>query len=139
MNEHTIKHLELIQAVVARLAQNSFSYKGWAIALVSAILVIGGKKGRPEYVLVAFIPAMAFWGLDAYYGRQERLFRRLYDAVRTAPSSEVENSPFSMDISPYCNEVATWWSTCWSKAIAWLYGPIVLVILAVAVFAYVSW
>jgi hypothetical protein len=31
-----IKHLEMIQAVISRLANNSFLLKGWSITLVSA-------------------------------------------------------------------------------------------------------
>lgn len=137
-HEHPIKHLELIQAVVTRLAQNSFAYKGWSIVLVSAIFALAAKEANPQYLLVALIPTMAFWGLDAYYLRQERLFRRHYDAVRTAPAADLEANPFSMDTSPYNSQVPTWWSTCWSKTIGWLYGPIVLVILAATSFAYAS-
>ena len=31
MNETRVKHLEFIQAVITRLAHDSFLYKGWAI------------------------------------------------------------------------------------------------------------
>ncbi len=34
MDTQTIKHLELIQGVVNRLANNSFAFKAWAIVLV---------------------------------------------------------------------------------------------------------
>ncbi|MCH8947952.1 MAG: hypothetical protein IH789_10050, partial [Acidobacteria bacterium] len=107
MNEHTIKHLELIQAVITRLAQNSFAYKGWSVVIVSAIFALAAKEANPQYLLVALIPTMAFWGLDAYYLRQERLFRRHYDAVRTAPATDLEANPFSMDTSPYNSQIPT--------------------------------
>jgi hypothetical protein len=128
MDDHTIKHLTLIEAIITRLAQNSFSYKGWAITLVAAIFALAAKEVNPSYLLIALIPTLAFWGLDAYYLRQERLFRKLYDAVR---SSGTAVSPFSMDTSSYNNQVATWWSTCWSKTIWWLYGPMAMVVLVV--------
>ncbi len=131
MNEHTIKHLELIQAVVTRLAQNSFAYKGWAIIIVAAIFALSGKEAKPQYLLIALLPTVAFWGLDAYYLRQERLFRKLYDAVRKAAPTDLESGPFSMDTSPYNGQVATWWGTCWSKTIGWLYGPMALVVVGV--------
>ena len=131
MSEEQAKHLELVQAVVRRLAQNSFAYKGWTIVLVSAIFALATKQTRPEYLLVALIPAIAFWGLDAYYLRQERLFRKLYDAARRAPRSEFEVDPFTMDTTPHADQAPSWWGTCWSRTIAWLYGPMVLLILAV--------
>ena len=34
------------------------------------------------FVYLAYFPAVMFWMLDAYFLRQERLFRRLYDDVR---------------------------------------------------------
>lgn len=136
MNERTVKHIELLQAVITRLAQNSFSYKGWSITLVAAILALAAKESRPQYLLVALIPALAFWGLDAYYLRQERLYRKLYDGVRKAPPADTETNLFSMDTSPFNDQVASWWRTCWSKTIGWLYCPIVLVILVVTSFTY---
>ncbi|TAJ80103.1 hypothetical protein EPO44_18900 [bacterium] len=136
MTEQTIKHLELIHAVITRLAQNSFAYKAWAVTLVAALFALGAKEASSQYLLVALLPAIVFWGLDAYYLRQERLFRKLYDAVRTAAPVDLERNPFSMDTTPYRDQVASWWRTCWSKTIGWLYGPMVLVILLVTAITY---
>lgn len=129
MNEQTVRHLELIQAVITRLAQNSFAYKGWAITIAAAIFALAANEARPQYLLVALLPAVTFWGLDAYYLRQERLFRKLYEGVRMMTSEEWKGNPFSMDTSPYNSQVATWWETCWSKTVGWLYGLMVLVVL----------
>ena len=135
MNDDRVKHLELIQGVINRLAGNSFAMKGWAVILVSAVFALAAKHGAPWYLLVALLPASAFWGLDGYYLRQERLFRKLYDGVRKGESSKGDDGPFSMDTSPYVGQVPTWWGTCWSKTIAWLYGPIVVVIAIATIFA----
>jgi len=126
MTDQTVAHLQMIQSVVSRLAQNSFTYKGWAVTVVSAILALAVQQSRALYLFVALLPTLAFWGLDAYYLRQERLFRKLYDGVRTTPGA---SQAFSMDTSPYATQVATWWGTCWSKTIAWLYGPLVIILL----------
>lgn len=139
MDDHTIEHLKLMQAVVTRLAQNSFAIKGWAVALVAAIFVVANTRTGPNYFLIALLPTLAFWGLDAYYLRQERLFRKLYDSIRTATESEMQGSLFSMDTSPYNAQVPTWWATCWSKTIAWLYGPIALLILVLTIVVYIRW
>ncbi len=122
MNERTVKHLELIQAVI----------------IVAAIFALAAKQANPRYLLVALIPTLVFWGLDAYYLRQERLFRRLYDVVRKAQSTDLYGNPFSMDTSPYEGEVVGWWGTCWSKTIGWLYLSMVLLILAVAGVTYLQ-
>ncbi len=134
MDAQTIKHLELIQGVVDRLANNSFAFKTWAIVLVAAVFAFAAGDGNPIFLLIALIPALAFWGLDAYYLRQERLFRALYDAVRKDDEAIAADGPLSMATTPVANRVAGWWGTVWSKTIAWLYGPIVvLVVVATSV------
>ncbi len=134
MDAQTIKHLELIQGVVDRLANNSFAFKAWAIVLVAAVFAFAAGDGDPIFLLIALIPALAFWGLDATYLRQERLFRALYDAVRKDDKAIAGDGPFSMDTTPVANRVAGWRGTVWSTTIAWLYGPIVvLVVVATAV------
>ena len=81
--EAKLKHLELIQGVINRLATNSFRIKGWAVVLVSAVLVLLARKESIGFVYVGFVPVLVFWGLDGYFLWQERLFRDLYDHVRS--------------------------------------------------------
>ena len=70
-----LKHLDFLQSVISRMAANSFLIKGWAVTLVSALLAFGTKEAKPTYAALATYPTLAFWGLDAYYLMQERLFR----------------------------------------------------------------
>jgi len=128
VNDRTIEHLKLIQGVVNRLGQNSFAYKGWLVTIVAAIFVLAVKENSSLYILIALIPTIAFWGLDAYYLRQEHLFRKLYDGVRKANPDELAQDPFSMDTTPYVGEVAGWWAVCFSKTIFWLYCPVTILI-----------
>jgi len=45
MNQNKIKHLEMIEAVIERMAKNSFQLKGWAMTLGSTKKVpVPGKK-----------------------------------------------------------------------------------------------
>jgi hypothetical protein len=80
--EHRLKHMEFIQAVVARLAGNSFLVKGWAITVAGVFIGFSLNSDDAHLALAALIPTIAFWGLDAYYLTSERLFRVLYDQVR---------------------------------------------------------
>lgn len=129
MQDDKIRHLEMIEAVIARMAQNSFAYKGWAITLVAAILAIAASQGMDyRYVSVGLLPAVAFWGLDGYYLRQERLFRRVYDATRRASLSDWEKDPFGMDTSPHTGKVGGWLKVCGSKSVAGLYLPLVAIV-----------
>jgi len=80
---HRVKHLEMIQAVISRLGTDSFLVKGWAVTVSGAFLgfAISGKEWG--LAVAGILPALVFWGLDAYFLRAERLFRALHDAVRT--------------------------------------------------------
>lgn len=81
------KHLTLIQGVINRLAGNSFSLKGWSMALVSGILALSAKDMTHVTVMIALLPAITFWGLDGYFLAQEKLFRSLYKQVATQSDS----------------------------------------------------
>ena len=71
--------------------------------LVSALFALAAGNTRIYFVYLAYFPAVAFWALDAYYLRQERLFRKLYDHVRALPETSID---FSMNTSPFEKDVA---------------------------------
>ena len=74
------KHLEIMQGVIARMAENSRSCKVWCVTLVAAVLVLVARTGEPQHALIAMGPAVLFYVLDAYYLALERGFRRSYKA-----------------------------------------------------------
>ncbi len=92
--ENKTKHLELIQGVVNRLSTNSFLLKGWSVVLVSALFALSVPNSNVSFVFLAYLPAAVFWGLDAYFLWQERLYRALYDHVRKLDPGSID---FSMD------------------------------------------
>ncbi len=98
-----IKHLEMIQAVISRMTSNSFFLKGWSVTLVAAIVALAAKDANQWFLIVALLPVLAFWSLDAYYLHLERLFRELYkDALCDFDPSTTSQVPiFSMSIAGY--------------------------------------
>jgi hypothetical protein len=64
-----IKHLEFVQAVIARQASNSFLLKGWALTVAAAFFGFVATQLHWEVALVALLPVIVFWFLDAYYLR----------------------------------------------------------------------
>ncbi len=121
--DETIKHLELIQGVINRMAQVSFILKGWAVTLVVALLAVVANTTNSWYGLLGLLPALVFWAIDAYYLRQERLFRRLYDRVRLGPGHSGIPT-FSMDTSVVSSDVDQWWRTLSSWALIGVYGTL---------------
>ena len=105
-----LKHLEMIQGVVNRLASNSFQIKGWCVVLVAALLALGAREGSFEIVLVTVVPVLVFWGLDGYYLSRENLFCALYDMVRVSDAID-----FSMEIGHL--KTGRFWTGDWCCAV----------------------
>lgn len=78
-NEEKIEHLKLIQQVINRLAGNSFLIKGWTITVVLAGFGFYFSKKENGILVVLLIAIFLFWFSDAYYLRQEKIFRNLYE------------------------------------------------------------
>ena len=121
----------MIQNVIDRMARSSFFLKGWTVIFVAAVLGFSLKNPSPPYVWMAVIPTVSFWILDVFYLRQEKLFRKLYDKVRSIEDSEID---FSMDTSTVVKEVENWIRICISETIGLFYLPILVVILLVCLF-----
>jgi len=89
----TVKHLEMIQGVINRMAANSFDLKRWSVLLASAFIAISWRpEAMSRVALLAPLSVLIFWCLDSYYLRQERMYRKLYDKVRVQ-----EHTDYSMD------------------------------------------
>ena len=126
-----LKHLEFLQSIVNRLATDSFRLKGWAVVLVSALVVLLAREGRIEIAPVALAPAIVFWGLDGYFLWQERLFRALYDHVRQLEECEID---FSMDIGPFRTGYArTWLGATFSRTLIGFYGVLAAFAIGIAI------
>ena len=130
MSDDTVKHLEFIQAVVSRLGNNGFLVKGWAITVTGLFFGFAVQSDDWRLVLVSVIPIIAFWGLDAYLLRSERLFRELYAAV---VGGSGRASPFYMaatseDFRSRCKpDVSSYWRTALRRPVLWgFYGSLLV-------------
>ena len=125
--EHEIKHLELVQGVISRMAQHSFQLKGWSVTVATAAVALATRESSLGLAVIALFPAIAFWCLDAHYLRQERLYRKLHEAIAD-PLKVVR--PFSMMTQEYEREVEPWVKTLGAKTVLALHGAVALVIFA---------
>jgi hypothetical protein len=116
-----VEHLRMIQAVVTRLAGNSFQLKAAAISLVSALGAVAGWQNRLTAPMWgAFAVALLFGYLDTWFLQRERMYRRLFDAVRRREPGAANPDAFALDASAHAAETP-WWSTFWSPTLAPLY------------------
>lgn len=118
------KHMDYVQAVINRLAGNSFLMKGWALTVSSGLLGFAVSGNKPLLALVAALPALAFWIQDTYFLRQERAFREMFDDIAAQ-----DLVGFKIKPGPYAEKQS--WKIFWSVSLFWFYGSIVGVSLLV--------
>ena len=126
LKEYMLKEIDIIQDIIKRMAFNSFMIKGWAITLVVVTLLL---KGTEKYqVWIAFIPLVVFWFLDAYFLRQERMYRVLYDWVINN-RLKTEEYLFDMKTRRFENEVQSIPRIMFSITLGWFYGFIAILVI----------
>ena len=127
LSAERLKHLELIQAVISRLGNDSFLVKGWAVTVCGVFLGLAVSSSTPELALVSLAPTLLFWMLDSYYLRSERLFRVFYERARTAGPGYVllgmdgtsDDFVKSLDVDE--RKRLGRWKTLWRPTLFWLY------------------
>ena len=91
------KHLEFIQAVIARIATNSFLFKGWAITIAAGLAAFAAVDSRTALLVLTLASTVMFWGLDGYYLWLERCFIELHNKV--APRRRLTSTSRSRGLS----------------------------------------
>ncbi|MEF1327824.1 hypothetical protein [Vibrio sp. M260121] len=122
--EIKIAHLGFIQGVINRMGQNSFLLKGWSITLVAALFALAAKDANEQFALIAYIPTVVFWLLDAFFLHQEKLYRKLYEQVA---EEIIDSSKFTLNTSVVKDSVEGYASVILSKTLLPFYGLIILV------------
>lgn len=92
MMDAKIAHLQIIQAVIQRMANTSFGIRGWTVSLVAAVFALADPASERLFFALVYFPILAFWILDGFYLGQERAFRNLYDDVRVREENQTDFS-----------------------------------------------
>jgi len=129
-SDNQVRHLEIIQGVINRMATNTFALKALAGTFAAAVLAYAGAANdvQPVLVWIGVIPVSAFWYLDARYLRLEKLFRKLYNAVRKGNVEE----PFDMNFSRFDAEVPNHLEIAWLWSVRDFYLALVAILLLVS-------
>ena len=84
----------MIEAIIERMAKNSFQLKGWSMTLIALVGAISAQGSDKRFILLAFIPVLGFWILDSFYLQQERKYKQLYKNVAEQDESQID---FNLD------------------------------------------
>lgn len=135
--EGRIKHLDMIQAVIARLGTDSFLVKGWALTVAGAFFGFAINATNPGLAWTSIVPSVLFWTLDTHFLRAERLFRVLFEYVRRG-STDIDPMFMSATGATFLTRVkadedqsraASWWHTFKRPTLRYFYG--ILIVMAI--------
>ena len=134
-----VRHLDMILTTIDRMANNSFLLKGWSVTLAAGLFALAANDAKPLFAAIAVLPGIAFWGLDAYYLRQERLFRSLYNAVRgSSQAADPAIEPYSLSTTPFQSTVPSWFQTLWARSVLAVHGVVLLAIVTVITYLLIA-
>jgi hypothetical protein len=125
------KELEILQAIIARLATYGATLKNYCVTLTTATAAVAVSLQRPGAIFLALLPIIVCSLLDAQYLRNERRLRGLYHQVRV----EDWSTPPAFNIGlraaprePYCTAFFSW-------SVFAFYGGLSVAVTAVALLA----
>ena len=123
------KHLELLQVVIARMANYGATLKNYCITLTTAVCGFAVTLQRPLAGLLALMPIAICAYLGARYLCNERRFRGLYDKVRLEDWATRPSFAISLSAAPPENFAACFLG--WS--ILGFYAPLAGVVFIVTI------
>lgn len=80
-NPAAITHINLLQGIINRLANNSASCKTWCLTLVGALVSLAGATHVPGIITFSLVPILIFGFIDTMYLAEEKAYRDLYKST----------------------------------------------------------
>jgi hypothetical protein len=81
MDENKRHHIDLVEAQILRMSENSKQMKTWCFALITGIIGIYVQTCNQNFLWIGIITILLFAWLDAYYLLLERKFRCVYNDI----------------------------------------------------------
>ena len=123
--ELRIKHLEMLQALITRMASYGAAFKSYCITVTTAVIGFAFTLHRPAVAALALLPVVAFGVADAQYLRVERRFRDVFNLVRKESWEAMPSFDIHLESAPDQSFLAA--VTSWS--IIWFYMPLAVGVL----------
>lgn len=124
-----VEYLQMIQEPICRMSTISAIFKGFSATIVGGTASISYKDISVYVLVLSFVPVILFFVLDVYYLQLEKLYRFLYDEVRTGKHPV----DYSMELPKDKRATKTcFWQCARSKSI-WIFYPFMIIVLVVII------
>ena len=137
--EEIHKEMDLIQACITRMADNSFRLKELYISLIAiALTVMLSQECNLLFIGIFLLcVTLVFWGLDAFFLKMETLYRWKYEWVIKKRFSGVRF--YLYDLNPHNNKMwlkkrnkkDCFTKFVFSKTLMPLYGMVVVIAIVI--------
>lgn len=130
-----IKHMEMYQVIISRMASNSAACKTWAIPLITALLAFAVQAKLPALVWIGILPVIIFYVLDSYYLMLENQFR---EASNLAAEKIAHNKFSQTELFQFVpkGSSAMFWKKSFRSLATWpIYLTLIVMILVTVMFA----
>ena len=139
------KEIDLIQACITRMADNSFRLKEWYISLIAVVaaVLISQQCNLAIVCLFILVITFLFWGLDGFFLKMETLYRWKYEWVIDQRPLGVRT--YLYDLNPHTKEMRLqkeekrFIKFLWSKTLRVFYGIIWVLSLGLTVYGIISY
>jgi hypothetical protein len=118
-----MKEAEIVQGIIKRKSNHSFLIKGWTVSLIVAILILQGPQ---THILIAFIPLLGFWFLDAHYVQRIKRYKNLY---KWDIENRLKTNEYMFDINindRFGKTVPSRPKLMLSEKLIWFYGSLLI-------------
>ncbi len=133
-NEVLHKEIDLVQACITRMSNNSFMCKGWFVSLAAVVLalMLDNEINLLHIGIFLLLETITFWGLDGFFLKMEKLYCWKYKwIIIQRPQGNnhklYDLDPYSKDMRLNPNEDDHLYKFLFSKTLLPFYGiPIVI-------------
>ena len=133
------KEIDLIQACIRRMANNSFLLKGWTISLLAILLALFGENTKPTFIcLVMLIPLFSFWYLDTFFLQTEKMYRKMYEWVLEKRMNDDQSKLYDLNPHRFKADVDSRIKIMFSITLRWFYGMPVIITVAIILYLLIT-
>lgn len=136
--EELHKEIDLIQNCINRMSNNSFLLKGWLITIIAAVVTLSQSDLNIVVFFVLIFATLIFWGLDAFFLRTEKKYRKMYEWMLEKRRQNSRELQYDLNPKRFEGQVDSIFKIMLSPTLVGFYFCILLAVIFVTVCSYFS-
>lgn len=131
--EELHKEIDLIQNCIQRMSNNSFLIKGWLITIIAGVVTLSHENMNVSIFLILVFATIIFWGLDAFFLRTEKKYRKMYTWMLEQRKLDSRELQYDLEPKRFDNQVESVLKLMFSPTLAGFYLCVLIAVIFVTV------